>query len=72
MEILVENIFLSQNSYVVLLGEGRGLPRGKKKCANFLGWKFLLFVGNDEFVCGNIVYFSHFFNDISDLSNACK
>lgn len=71
MEILVENILLSQHSYVVWLGQDRGVPR-EKKCASFLGWEFLLSLGNDEFVCGTIVYFSHFFNDVSDLSSACK
>jgi hypothetical protein len=57
VEILVENIFLSQHSYVVWLGEGRGVPRGKKKSARFLEGEFLLSVGNDDFVCGTIVYF---------------
>jgi hypothetical protein len=37
VEILVENILVSQHSYVVWLGEDRGMPRGKKNVQVFWG-----------------------------------
>jgi hypothetical protein len=42
VEILLENILLSQNSYVVWLGEGRGVPRGKKRMCKFFGMRILI------------------------------